>query len=148
VLGRDREHLAERRVEATGGRAQDCGLAADHLHAVVIDVLMRHEHEISRHTVNRRILELDPAASEPGDIAERVDHNGRRTRSESECGLAVSLNLHAALQVIAGDLVAAKRGRASRLQAPSELALIDVNHPVCQPLHRAVIPVSISRRRC
>src|ERR1700730_3053507 len=74
---------------------------------------MCHEHEVSRHIGNRRILELVPAAGEPGDIAKRVNHNGRGTRSEAECGLAVPLNLHVA--------------------------------SVCQPLHRAVIPPSISR---
>jgi hypothetical protein len=41
VLGGDGDHLADRRLEPSGRRAQDDGSAADGLDAVVVGVLVR-----------------------------------------------------------------------------------------------------------
>ena len=40
------EHLADRRLEAPGRRADDCRLAADRVDAVVVDVLVGDEQEV------------------------------------------------------------------------------------------------------
>jgi hypothetical protein len=54
VLGGDRDHLAERRIERSGRRSHDVGRAGDEVDRVVVAVLVRHEQEVGLDALDRR----------------------------------------------------------------------------------------------
>ncbi len=79
-----------------GGRAQDRGVAADRIDAVVIHVLVRHQQQIRLDALDRRVVELHAATRRHRrHVRERVDRHGLVCGGEEKGGLAVPLNLHA-----------------------------------------------------
>ncbi len=85
VLGGDRDDLPDRRLQPARGRAQNLRVAADRLDAVVIDVLMGHQQQIRLDAVDRRIVELHPAARRHRrHVSERVDRHRRLRRAQDE----------------------------------------------------------------
>jgi hypothetical protein len=61
VLGRHGDDVADRRVQRSGGRAEDLGRAADRLEPVVVGVLVGDQDEVGVDTLDRGVIELDPA---------------------------------------------------------------------------------------
>ncbi len=95
VLGGDRDHLAERRLEPARGRAEHGRSPSRYLDAVVVRVLVRDEHEIGGDTVDPRVPELHSPRGEPLARlrAERVDQDGLGAR-EQEGGLSQPADDH------------------------------------------------------
>jgi papain like protease len=96
VLGGDRDHLADGRIECPGRRAHDLGRPADDLDCVVVAVHVRDEQEVGFGALDRRIVELHATRHEPLHRTERVDKDGR-LRVDQECGLPVPTDLHLSL---------------------------------------------------
>ena len=94
MLGRDRDHLADRRLEPAGGGADDDRVAGDDLDAVVVEVLVRDEDEVGGDVDDRRVEPLDPPPGEAlADVAERVDHDPLPP-FEQERGLSEPADAH------------------------------------------------------
>ena len=58
----DRRHFADGGLEPAGGRAQDRGVPADGLDAVVVGVLVGHEQQIGAQPLDVRVLERLPGS--------------------------------------------------------------------------------------
>jgi hypothetical protein len=69
VLGGDPDHLADRRL-VRPRCAEHPRRAADDLDGVMVEVIVRHEHEISNDIGDRRVAELEPAGGEGPGVAE------------------------------------------------------------------------------
>ena len=115
VLGRDRRHLADRRLQAARGRADQRRIAADRLDAVVVAVLVSDQQQVRLDALDRRVVELRCRGSrQRRHVAERVDDDRRTVvASKTERRLSVPLNLHAApplsrSRVLAGAAVAVR----------------------------------------
>ena len=93
VLGRDRHNLADRRLEASGGRANRLRVASDRVDTVVVAVLVRHEQEIG-FGVDRRVVELETVpARRLTHVGERIDEHAAAP-GQQERGLSVPANTH------------------------------------------------------
>jgi hypothetical protein len=60
----------------------------------VIEVLVGDEQEVGADTVDRRVLELDPARGHRRGVAEGVDEDSRLRCAQAKRRLAVPVNLH------------------------------------------------------
>ncbi len=94
VLGGDRDDLADRRLQRAGGRAQDRGVAADRLDAVVVHVLVGHEQQIGLDALDRRVVELHPAARGHADMSPNGSMTTVCSARQAKRRLAIPLNLH------------------------------------------------------
>ncbi len=94
VLARDRDDLADRRLERARRRADHERLALDRVDAAVVDVLVRHEEDVGPDAHDRRVVEPQPARREHAHVGERVDDD-RPLAAEQERRLAEPADLHA-----------------------------------------------------
>jgi hypothetical protein len=93
VLGSDGDDLTDGRLQPPGSRAQHHRRAADDLDRIVVAVFVRHQHEIRCRALDRWVIELDPARSRRGHVAERIDEDGPLAE-EQERRLAVPADAH------------------------------------------------------
>jgi hypothetical protein len=94
VLGRDPDDLAERRLVRPRLRQHD-RVAADRLHRVVVEMIMRDEQHVGFDSLDGRVVPLPVVpAHGTGDVAERVDEDPMLLPGEQERGLAVPADEH------------------------------------------------------
>jgi len=69
-------------------------LTRDHLDGVVVAVLVRHEQQVRRMRLDRRVLESDPRSHLGWERADGVDDNGVLRTGKRVGGLAVPADDH------------------------------------------------------
>jgi hypothetical protein len=95
VLGRDRDNLAESRLEPARGRADHVWRAAECLHAVVVEMLVGDQRKIGRYAGDLGIVELDAARGHGfADRAKRVDEDRPLAGRQAERRLSEPLDPH------------------------------------------------------